>query len=178
LRGATIRIGRDTASRRPGRYLAALCPAVVEIGRVAGDICVAFCERPMTVSVCLCELRMENVCLCEQGLRVIFFLARSSPTKLLRCRDITESGSSPPSGLNRTLGTRPRPSSQLAEERRGPARLQTFGRSRAGGERTLRLTGVGPSRQIRRIFSYRTFLKVFDLPVKSHPMMFRPLEYR
>jgi hypothetical protein len=31
------------------------------------------------------------------------------------------------SGLNRTLGTRPRPSSQLAEERCGPARLQTFG---------------------------------------------------
>jgi hypothetical protein len=83
-----------------------------------------------------------------------------------------------PSGLNRTLGTRPRPSSQLAEERRGPARLQTFGRSREGGERTLRLTGVGPARQIRRIFSYRTFLKVFDLPVKLHPMMFRPLEYR
>jgi hypothetical protein len=82
------------------------------------------------------------------------------------------------SGLNRTLGTRPRPSSQLAEERRGPARLQTFGRSREGGERKLRLTGVGPSRQIRRIFSYRTFLKVFDLPVKLHPMMFRPLEYR
>jgi hypothetical protein len=82
------------------------------------------------------------------------------------------------SGLNRMLGTRPRPSSQLAEERRGPARLQTFGRSREGGERTLRLTGVGPSRQIRRIFSYRTFLKVFDLPVKLHPMMFRPLEYR
>jgi hypothetical protein len=50
--------------------------------------------------------------------------------------------------------------------------------SREGGERTLRLTGVGPARQIRRIFSYRTFLKVFDLPVKLHPMMFRPLEYR
>jgi hypothetical protein len=82
------------------------------------------------------------------------------------------------SGLNRTLGTRPRPSSQLAEERRGPACLQTFGTSREGDERTLRLTGVGPSRQIRRIFSHRTFLKAFDLPVKLHPMMFRPLEYR
>jgi hypothetical protein len=82
------------------------------------------------------------------------------------------------SGLNRTLGTRPRPSSQLAEERRGPARLQTFGTSREGGERTPRLTGVGPSRQIRRIFPYRTFLKVFNLPIKLHPMMFRPLEYR
>jgi hypothetical protein len=83
-----------------------------------------------------------------------------------------------PSGLNRTLGTRPRPSSQLAEERRGPARLRKFGTSREGSERRPRLTGVGPSRQIRRIFSYRTFLKVFNLPVKLHPMMFRPLEYR
>jgi len=38
-----------------------------------------------------------------------------------------------PSGLNRTLGTRPRASSRLGEERSGPARLQTFGRSREGG---------------------------------------------
>jgi hypothetical protein len=108
--------------------------------------------------------------------------ARKSPKRTLarkpRIHSPASGNGGHESGLNRTLGTRPRPSSQLAEERRGPARLQTFGTSREGGERTPRLTGVGPSRQIRRIFPYRTFLKVFNLPVKLHPMMFRPLEYR
>jgi hypothetical protein len=47
-----------------------------------------------------------------------------------------------------------------------------------GWKATLRSTGAGPSRQLRRIFSYRTFLEVFDLAAKLHPMMFRPLEYR
>jgi alanine dehydrogenase len=37
------------------------------------------------------------------------------------------------SGLNRTLGTHLRPSSRFGEERRGPALLQTFGKSREGG---------------------------------------------
>lgn len=32
-------------------------------------------------------------------------------------------------------------------------------------EAQARLTAAGLSRQIKRIFSYRTFLKVFDLPV-------------
>jgi hypothetical protein len=48
------------------------------------------------------------------------FVATSSPERWLE-----KEGAS--SGLNRTLGTRPRPSSQFAEERCGPARLQTFG---------------------------------------------------
>jgi hypothetical protein len=68
-----------------------------------------------------------------------------------------------PSGLNRTLGTRPRPSSQLGEERGGRARSQTFGRSREGGEPPFNLSQKSVA---KRRLSHLTFAKEISLKLQ------------
>ena len=70
------------------------------------------------------------------------------------------------------------PESQIGPGRQISSTRYPKATTAQGGGWTLRLPGLGPSREVRRIFLHRALLKVFDLPVKLQPMMFRPLEYR